>query len=193
MKRLLFTLLIVFSMPLLQAQETAPGPNAKKGHPYHAIELDGLFNFNSGRFGGGVGIHEVYGKQFNPHLILGGGLSFDYLDFRGVDHFAHQSEEFNIDEFIFRLYVNFRYIVLAKTRWSPMLMLSAGAIGLLDVPQRYRGCDPVRLSSEFGVFASVFAGVQCKLTDRHCLYGGISYGMDEPLLTGFTLKVGVSF
>ncbi len=193
MKKVLILSLMFFSVSFMQAQDTLLTTKSSKGVPYHAVELDGLFNFNSGRFGGGVGIHEIYGKQFNPHLVLGGGLSFDYLDFKGVDHFANHYEEFDIDEFVFRLYVNFRYIVLAKTRWSPMLMLSAGAIGLLDIPQSYRGCEPVKLSSEFGFFASLFMGVHYKLTNRHGFYGGISYGMDVPLLTGFTFKIGFSF
>ncbi|MBO4488693.1 MAG: hypothetical protein J5741_03425 [Bacteroidales bacterium] len=191
MKRSAFILTMVSFVLILQAQEA--DTISLKTHAYHAVELDGLFNFNSNRFGAGIGIHEVYGKQFNPHLILGGGLSFDYLDYRGVEHFANYDEFFNVDEFFFRLYVNFRYIIMAKTKWSPLLMLSAGAICILDVPQSYRGCQPIQMSSDFGVFASFFAGVNYKLTEKHCLYGGFSYGMDVPLLTGFTFKLGVSF
>ncbi len=193
MRKILLIITMLSMVIMLTAQDLEGTPKIKKGESYHAIELDGLFNFSMHRFGGGVGIQEVYGRQLNPHLVLGGGVGFSYLDYKVVDKQDLELGKHDIDEFVFRLYFNLRYIVLADKKWSPMFMFSAGVLEILDVSQRSRGFNPVRVSYELGALASVFLGANARINDKCSLFGGVSYGVDVPMLTGFMLKMGVSF
>ncbi|MBO4504109.1 MAG: hypothetical protein J5730_04800 [Bacteroidales bacterium] len=144
-----------------------------------------------------VGLHEIHGMQFNPHISLSAviGVNFHkmypdkkaYLSDQEVFHDSDLSYSWpypNLYVLDFELGLNFKYIILKKRKWSPYLTLevcpiSAELIRLQGSTYR----DWYRRGS-----ASFIAGAQYSFKDRQSVYAALGY---ELAFSQLFLSVGV--
>lgn len=169
MKKIILALAVLCFSFVAFAQETD-----KKISYYHAIEVKGLFGG-----GAGVGISDLHGIQFNPHLVLSLGLGFDYHGFRTPNHKA-------MDAAAFKTYLELKYIIL-KRKWSPMISASLGYVG---VYANYREMATIRHNWSNNLLLDAFIGCNYKWNSKNSLYFGPGYDFSRKVVT---FGVGVKF
>lgn len=170
MKKIILALAVLCFSFVAFAQETD-----KKISYYHAIEVKGLLGG-----GAGVGISDLHGIQFNPHLVLSLGLGFDYHGFRTPNHKA-------MDAAAFKTYLELKYIIL-KRKWSPMISLSAGYYGVYT---NYREIGkPIQHNWSNNFLLDTFIGCNYKWSSKNSLYFGPGYDFSRKAVT---FGIGVSF
>lgn len=207
----IFSLLVVtlFFANLITAQ-TEPKTHKNKIQYLHAVEAHIGYNIFVDNYGlliyaspevfidgefhhcWSLGLHELHGIQFNPHLSLAAVLGMDFLKM-----YPHK-ENFQISNptypqpypelyiLKFNLGLNFKYTILKNYKWSPFL-----AVEVCPISAAMRGLIPhdvysVRWQREWsGSFA---AGAHFRFKDRQSVY--VSTGYELPYSQLF-LSVGV--
>lgn len=140
----------------------------------------------------GVGIHELHGIQFNPHLALSGVIGLDFLKmYPDEQEFQANNPSFPLpypDLYVmnFTLGLNFKYTILKKYKWSPFLTLEVCPIGAeltgLKHPTFYYRDWFRRGSASFSI------GAQYRFKDRQNVYAALGY---ELAFSQLFLSVGV--
>ncbi|MEG2070952.1 MAG: hypothetical protein RR034_06215 [Bacteroidales bacterium] len=176
MKKIIFITAVLFcSINVLNAQPNDSVPKNKKKY-YHAIEATGFYNFTQRNSWGG-GIHEINGIQFNSHLALGLGIGFHYFE----NYYTTPKMNF----FMFPVYLNFKYTILKKIKWSPFLMVDFGYIAVYE---KFKTSGNGYW--EHGLTSTISLGYNCKFKETENLYIGIGC---EIFMLCPSLKIGFQF
>ena len=139
-----------------------------------------------------VGLHELHGIQFNPHLSLAAVVGMDFLKMYPHEEafqtcnptYPQPYPELCILKF--NLGLNFKYTILKNYRWSPFLAVEVCPISAelhRQVPHDFYSLTWLRSWS--GSFA---AGAQFRFKERQSVY--VSAGYELPFSQLF-LSVGV--
>jgi len=135
MKKIIVTTSILLISWVVSAQQDVSYSKQKKIQYYHAIETDAIFGLNEmgiypflGNYQSwGASVRELHGIRFNPHLILSAEIGSDFYYFSDLNHKQDCPDMFRMT---FMLGVNFKYIMLKKSKWSPFLMLDCMPLGI---------------------------------------------------------------
>lgn len=198
MKR--FFIMIVSMVVIVSSKGQSDERQPKKMRYYQSVEVNILAKGRANIFGIGLGVSNVYGVKFNNHLALGFGLEFDYMYEKGcnvVRYIPHLGQEMAIDNYRFgniinKSYLSFRYFILAKRKWSPLIMLNAG------MTLSYTGfsSNSLKLFGSHGMWNlsplfNMFVGADYKYKSDKSLFFGFQAGYDWPFYG--TLKLGFDF
>ena len=124
----------------------------------------------------GLSIKETHAIQFNPHIVFGLNIGFEYANLNDYDLYS-----------LFAC-LDFRYIMLKNTKWSPLLMCNFGAGGGFEGLKSQRpdygikGCNSV-----FELKSALYLGANYEYKPMKSLYMAVGYEIDWGCLV---FKVG---
>lgn len=181
MKKKLFTIFLVISICSLAFSQNE---STRKASYFCALEgYSGIapIHFDNCYQLWNVGACVVQGVQFNPHLMLGIGLGFDYFPCR-------ESYENLYNGYLFSSYLDLKYIILKRWNWSPMISASLGYGGLLSQSVGNPNDKPTLWTN--GMVLKVFCGAQRRFENNSALYFGLEF---ETHIICLDMKVGYKF
>ena len=202
LKKIALSLCILLITLSLSAQ-TRDESNQSKIQYYHGVEIQagyGVMGYSVVNDNQrilfknlwGVGVHELHGIQFNPHLSLAVELGMDfhksYFDDRMSGHSGYAASSSDLYLLNFPLGLNFKYTILKRYNWSPFLMVSC-----LPARLQVRGFQD---SNEGKTHSTVLlnagsvcfsAGAQYRFNERQSIYAAIGY---ETAYSQITLTIG---
>lgn len=217
MEKIFITVLFGSLITFLYAQNDTIKPKTKISY-YHETAVSGMYglseNYGIGVMSNneyiptknlwGIGIHELHGIQFNPHLILSAEIDFifskSYADYDGVyNAFVEHITPCDVISYRFMVGLNLKYIILKRFNWSPYLeinyqngLLSTTTKGYPsdDLPDYAHSFDREIQYISRTFYASAFAGASYKVNDRQRLYLGLGYMFPGNILL---TKIGYQF
>lgn len=136
----------------------------------------------------GVGLHELHGVQFNPHLSLSAVIGVDFLKLYPYNNNTLSpgtNPKMNVMDFLLGL--NFKYTILKQYNWSPFLMVEACPISA----ELYRFVYPTNICRndwQRSGFYSFSMGAQYRYKDRQSVYAALGY---EAVWSQLFLTIGV--
>ena len=185
MKKIVITISILLLCLVVSAQQDVSNPKQKKVQYYHAIETDaifglneiGIYPFSSNYQAWGASVRELHGIRFNPHLILSAEIGSDFYYFSELNHKQDCPDMFRMT---FMLGVNFKYIMLKKSKWSPFLMLDCMpiGIGMIGEKQSIRKWNSEEKYNRFDFSAGeigVFVGANYTFGERQGVSMAVGY------------------
>ncbi len=207
MKKIFNTIGIIILMASLNAQSLDVGQKRKMQY-YHSIEINGGYSLLDGydefiKYDNkdimapfnkiwSVGIRELQGIQFNPHLSLALELGLDFRkgyadgpNFRRIYPWIAVPYP-NIYFLDFSLGLNLKYTVLKNYRWSPLLMMDFSPLGISARGLQSSFHEDRDWSYRMGW--NISAGVQYRFRDRQSVYAALGY---EVVWSQLNLTIGV--
>lgn len=210
MKKIFLIIAILVASTSFIIAQTEPQTHKNKIQYLHAVEAQAGYNifvdnyglliyatpkeFTYGEFHHcwSVGLHELHGVQFNPHLSLAAVLGMNFLKMYPNKE-AYQSNNPTFPQPYPELYIlkfnlglNFKYTILKNYKWSPFLAVEICPIGveLQGIKPNVRYANLWQRSWE----GSIAAGAHYRFKDRQSVY--VSMGYELPFSQLF-LSVGV--
>ncbi|MCR4858038.1 MAG: hypothetical protein K5890_07565 [Bacteroidales bacterium] len=136
----------------------------------------------------GVGLHELHGVQFNPHLSLSAVIGVDFLKLYPYnDNTLSPLTCPKMYVMDFLLGLNFKYTILKQYKWSPLLVVEACPISA----ELYRFVYPTRICRDDWQRSGLYSfsmGAQCRFKDRQSVYAALGY---EAVWSQLFLTIGV--
>ena len=208
-KKIIFATMIVLAMNGVATAQTDSLQTAKpksKISYYHAIGVDyvlcpGAIEYDNQKFYDmGVRLHVLNGIQFNPWLILSLDFQFAYTHFHGEEWSfpvpmkglsnGSKGAFHHYEDFGFKLGLDFRYRLLNRFRWSPIIGITGGpSIEFTSYPKG----DGYSRGWGLGGYISEYIGCSYRYLNNKQMWFGIGWGSDfgyaenffgiEPLLS----------
>ncbi|MDY6348773.1 MAG: hypothetical protein SPL42_10175 [Bacteroidales bacterium] len=229
MKKMTLFITLVFTVSYLNAQKNEKRERHNIRY-YHEVGINSLIclygspgldiisrnEFIPTKTPWGIGLYELHGIKFNPHLILSAELNLNFIhataNYNYVDGYYTIVDEngnpllpgmperkvspCNINGVNFHFGVNLKYIILKKFKWSPTLELSVLPIGFAAYSTKgyprqydYNYNGEVKLFDRSAMLA-IYAGANYKVKDRQSLNLSVGYRIPGNALL---LKVGYQF
>lgn len=184
MKKIFAIIAIIIAMNDFCLAQTSESQKQKKISYYHALDVGvGIGGKCQDIISLGVTIQETHGIQFNPHIVLGINIQFQYISscfFDGV----------RTDNFLFSGGLDFRYFILKKYKWTPFLWLSWNAGLRLYAAQELRPSYNNRFGMDgFFDLPALFIGCNYKYAGVKSIYFALGYDF----AAGASIRVGTRF